>query len=171
MIQPMFRPLVLLALGLGAASPALAQSAALGGPLGSPGHGPNMLIHGNYCGPGNNAPRPPVDALDAACARHDACTPDGALPSRACNLRLQRDADLISRDPRQPDDLRALAGLVAAGAAIMPADPGLARRDLAAAPVAPPVAVPAEVPAATGSLGRTVAAPSAALDPDEDEAE
>ena len=25
-----------------------------------------MLIHGNYCGPGNNAPRPPIDALDAA---------------------------------------------------------------------------------------------------------
>jgi tRNA(fMet)-specific endonuclease VapC len=164
----MIRPLVLLTLGLGAASPALAQSAALGSPLGSPGHGPTMLIHGNYCGPGNNAPRPPIDALDAACARHDACTPDGALPSRACNLRLQRDADLISRDPRQPEDLRALAGLVAAGAAIMPADPDLARRGLAAAPVVAPAAEPH---ATTGSLGRTVEVPSAALDPDEDEAE
>ncbi|WP_331296143.1 hypothetical protein, partial [Methylobacterium hispanicum] len=132
----MIRPLVLLTLALGAASPALAQSASLSGPLGAPlgshGHGPTMLIHGNYCGPGNNAPRPPIDALDAACARHDACTPDGALPSRACNLRLEREAELISRDPRQPDDLRALAGLVAAGAAIMPVDPGLARRGVAA---------------------------------------
>lgn len=171
MIRPMIRPLVLLTLALGAASPALAQSASLSGPLGAPlgshGHGPTMLIHGNYCGPGNNAPRPPIDALDAACARHDACTPDGALPSRACNLRLEREAELISRDPRQPDDLRALAGLVAAGAAIMPADPGLARRGLAAAPAA----APSEVPVATGSLGPTAAAPSAALDPDEDEAE
>ncbi|AWN37558.1 hypothetical protein [Methylobacterium radiodurans] len=169
----MIRPLVLLTLCLGAASPALAQSAALGGPLDAPlashRHRPTMLIHGNYCGPGNNAPRPPIDALDAACARHDACTPDGALPSRACNLRLQRDADLISRDPRQPDDLRALAGLVAAGAAIMPSEPGLAPRGLATAPA--PVAVPAETPASTGSLARTVEAPSAALDPDEDEAE
>ncbi len=171
----MIRPLVLLTLGLGAASPALAQSASLGSPLGSPGHGPNMLIHGNYCGPGNNAPRPPVDALDAACARHDACTPDGALPSRACNLRLEREAESISRDPRQPDDLRALAGLVAAGAAIMPADQGPARRGLAAAPATPPTilpdAVPAEPPVTTGSLNRTVEAPAAALDPDEDEAE
>lgn len=179
MIRPMIRPLVLLTLSLGAASPALAQTASLGSPLGSPGHGPTMLIHGNYCGPGNNAPRPPVDALDAACARHDACTPDGALPSRACNLRLQRDADLISRDPRQAEDLRALAGLVAAGAAIMPADPGPSRRNLAAAPVTAPAAVPVETPATTGSLGRTVMAPSeapseapsAALDADEDEAE
>ncbi|KMO33624.1 hypothetical protein VP06_16045, partial [Methylobacterium aquaticum] len=40
---------------------------------------PAMLIHGNYCGPGNNAPLPPVDDLDAACARHEACTPEGDL--------------------------------------------------------------------------------------------
>ena len=98
------------------ASPALAQSDPLS-------HGPALLLHGNYCGPGNNAPLPPIDALDAACARHDACTPDGALASKACNLRLQRDADLISRDPRQPDDLRALAGLVSVGASILPSDP------------------------------------------------
>ncbi|GJD81935.1 hypothetical protein [Methylobacterium gregans] len=165
----MMRPLVLLTLCLGATAPALAQSAALGDPLGAPrgSHGPAMLIHGNYCGPGNNAPRPPVDALDAACARHDACTPDGGLPSRACNLHLQRDAELISRDPRQPDDLRALAGLVAAGAAIMPSEPGLARRGLAAAPVA----VPARTPVTTGSIARPLDVPAAAVDPDEDEAE
>jgi hypothetical protein len=30
---------------------------------------PAALIHGNYCGMGNNAPLPPVDALDLACAR------------------------------------------------------------------------------------------------------
>ncbi|MCJ2141041.1 hypothetical protein MKL20_13515 [Methylobacterium sp. E-066] len=98
------------------ALPATAQPAAFGGP--------KILIHGNYCGPGNNAPLPPIDALDAACARHDACTPNGGLPSQACNLRLQHDAALISRDPRQPQDLRALAGFVAASATLIPAEPG-----------------------------------------------
>lgn len=100
-------------------APALAQSSAVS-------QQPKMLLHGNYCGPGNNAPLAPIDALDAACARHDACTPDGALPSKACNLRLQRDAELISRDPRQPDDLRTTAGFVAAGATMLPYDPSIA---------------------------------------------
>jgi len=85
--------------------------------------GPALLLHGNYCGPGNNGPRPPVDALDAACARHDACTPDGGLASRACNARLVREAGLVASDPTQPEDLRALAGLVAAGAGLIPAAP------------------------------------------------
>ncbi|MGE7157333.1 hypothetical protein ACQKJ1_26855 [Methylorubrum rhodesianum] len=98
----------------------------------SPGTGsgaPKMLMHGNYCGPGNNAPLAPVDALDQACARHDACTPTGALPSKACNLRLQADAERVAQDPRQPSDLRSMAGLVATGAALMPFDP--AQRSLA----------------------------------------
>lgn len=97
------------------AAPSYAQPAAFGGP--------KMLVHGNYCGPGNNAPLPPIDALDAACARHDACTPNGGLPSQACNLRLQREATLISRDPRQPQDVRSMAGLVAASATLIPTDP------------------------------------------------
>jgi tRNA(fMet)-specific endonuclease VapC len=106
-----------LLMAAGLSVPALAQPSV---------HGHASLLHGNYCGPGNNAPLPPIDALDAACARHDACTPDGALASRGCNLRLQRDADRIAHDPRQPDDLRAMAGLVAAGASLMPSDPGRA---------------------------------------------
>ncbi|MFE1600308.1 hypothetical protein [Methylobacterium sp. ID0610] len=89
---------------------------------------PPMLIHGNYCGPGNNAPLPPVDALDRACAHHDACTPDGGLPSPACNARLAREADRIARDPRQPEDLRALAGMIALGAGVMPTAPQVAGR-------------------------------------------
>ena len=93
---------------------------------GPTGHGPTLLLHGNYCGPGNNAPAAPIDALDAACARHDACTPSGGLSSRACNAHLQRDADAVARDPRQPEDLRTLAGLVSSGAAILPSDPSLA---------------------------------------------
>lgn len=84
---------------------------------------PQLLVHGHYCGLGNRAPLPPVDALDRACARHDACTPPSGLPSRACNLDLLREADLISRDPRQPDDVRAAAGFAAFSAAVMPFDP------------------------------------------------
>lgn len=99
-----------------AAAPASAQSGP--GP-----QGPTLLIHGNYCGPGNNAPLAPVDALDAACARHDACTPDGGLPTKACNLRLQREAALVARDPHQPEDVRAMAGFVSTGAALMPSEP------------------------------------------------
>jgi hypothetical protein len=91
------------------AAPALAQPAANGGP--------KFLLHGNYCGPGNNAPLPPIDALDAACARHDACTPDVGLPSKACNLRLEREAAAVARDPGQPSDVRSLAGFVASFAA------------------------------------------------------
>ncbi|MGE7414139.1 hypothetical protein [Methylobacterium tarhaniae] len=102
---------------VGLASPAaLAQS-------GGYAPAPSLLIHGNYCGLGNRAPLPPVDALDAACARHDACTPPGGLPSRRCNLRLFREADLISRDPRQPDDVRNAAGFVAFSASTLPFHP------------------------------------------------
>lgn len=109
-MAPRVSPALLLALCC--AGPASAQSDA------APAH-PTVLIHGNYCGPGNNAPLPPIDALDAACARHDACTPDGGLPTKACNLRLQRDAAQVARDPHAPDELRALAGLVSAGASMM----------------------------------------------------
>jgi tRNA(fMet)-specific endonuclease VapC len=84
---------------------------------------PALVFHGNYRGLGNNVPLPPIDALDAACARHNACTPAGGLPSVSCNLRLHREADRIARDPRMPDDVRALAGLIAAGASLFPFDP------------------------------------------------
>jgi hypothetical protein len=77
------------------------------------------LFHGNYCGPGNNAPAAPIDALDAACARHDACSPGSGPATKACNLRLQRDAEGISRDPQEPGDLRTLAGFVSVGASMM----------------------------------------------------
>lgn len=85
--------------------------------------GPALLIHGNYCGLGNNAPLHPIDPLDAACARHDACSLSNGLPLRICNLRLQKEAEVISRDPTQPVDLQALAGFISAGAALLPFDP------------------------------------------------
>lgn len=129
-MKPSILPLILLA---GLTLPALPRTAAA--VEGSP------MLHGNYCGPGNNAPAAPIDALDAACARHDACTPDGALAPRACNLRLQVDAERVADDPREPEDLRMMAGLVASGAAMMPS-----------APSAPPLArvpAPAAVDVAT----------------------
>ena len=80
----------------------------------------SLLIHGNYCGPGNRGyDKRPVDALDAACRRHDLCTPDGGvLPSCACNARLARDAGRVARDRRQPADLRQVATVVANAAQI-----------------------------------------------------
>ena len=99
-------------LGFVLAGPALAQSDPYR-------QAPSALFHGNYCGPGNNAPAPPIDALDAACARHDACSPNSGPATKACNLRLQRDAEAISRDPRQPNDLRTIAGFVSMGASMM----------------------------------------------------
>lgn len=79
--------------------------------------GPTMLVYGNYCGYGNNAPLAPIDALDAACARHDACTPDDDLPTKACNVRLEQEAEDIALDLSQPDNVRMMAGLVSAFAA------------------------------------------------------
>ncbi len=116
MMLPRFTaPFVFAAGCVALAGASQAQPAAFGGP--------KMLIHGNYCGPGNNAPLPPIDALDAACARHDACTPQGGFPSRACNQRLQREAEMISRDPRIPEKERAMAEVIAMGAGAIPTSP------------------------------------------------
>src|ERR1700710_2542673 len=140
-----------LALTLGLALPATARPAAFGGP--------KILIHGNYCGPGNNAPLPPIDALDAACARHDACTPNGGLPTPACNLRLQREAALISRDPRQTEELRSIAGLVAATATLIPSEPG---------PQRVPAALSTDRTAGFDAPAISRPAPSADTDDDQD---
>ncbi|MFK5595410.1 hypothetical protein ACFZ8E_00135 [Methylobacterium sp. HMF5984] len=85
-----------------------------------------LLIHGNFCGPGNRGPgHPPVDALDLACAHHDACTPDrasGRLPHCACNDRLREEAGLVAHDPRTPQTVRDTAQFIADGADLLPCD-------------------------------------------------
>ena len=85
-----------------------------------------FLIHGNFCGPGNRGPgHPPVDALDLACAHHDACTPDrasGRLPHCACNDRLREEAGLVARDPRTPRHVRDTAQFISDGADLLPCD-------------------------------------------------
>ena len=78
-----------------------------------------MLFHGNYCGVGSRAGRAPVDALDAACMRHDACTPSGGIPSCACNARLQAESNAIALNAHQPPDLQFLASMTAAGAGLI----------------------------------------------------
>ncbi|WP_019903999.1 hypothetical protein [Methylobacterium sp. 77] len=160
MMLKLAAPLLLVA---GLATPALAQSTT---------RPPTMLIHGNYCGPGNNAPLPPIDALDAACARHDACTPDGGLPTKACNLRLQREAALVSRDPHQPDELRSLAGLISVGASMMMADRGAsAAPAVAPAPTATPVSHDVASPETQRWSPAPVEAPSVPADEDGDESD
>ncbi|SFU90043.1 hypothetical protein SAMN02799631_03003 [Methylobacterium sp. 174MFSha1.1] len=128
-----------LVVACGLAAPALVAPVLVAPALAQSGRPPALLIHGNYCGPGNNAPLPPIDALDAACARHDACTPRGGMATPACNARLKREAELISRDPHQPRDLRDAAGFVAFAAGMMPSRPQVATGPTVVAPSIAPV--------------------------------
>ncbi len=96
-------------------SPALAQDA-----LAPVMHG-QLVFHGNYCGPGNKGDHPaPVDALDAACMHHDACTVDFELPACSCNERLAQEAAAVASDPRAPTEEREAANFTAEGAAQLP---------------------------------------------------
>jgi hypothetical protein len=78
-----------------------------------------MLFHGNYCGVGSRVGAAPIDVLDAACMRHDACTPSGGLPSCACNARLQVESTAIAQNAHQPPELQFLASVTTAGAGMM----------------------------------------------------
>ncbi len=85
-----------------------------------------LVFHGNYCGPGSRgAGLAPVDALDRACMHHDACSPPvgQGVPSCACNDRLEREAALVARTPRIPDDLRTAAEFVTVGAKALACEP------------------------------------------------
>ena len=142
-----------------------------------------LVFHGNYCGTGNRAGSDPIDALDVACMRHDACTPTGKVQSCACNARLAKEAGAVARDSRQSAELRSLATLTAtaATAGMVLCLPGALVADRAPkpTPVPPrpiePVGVPAETPAAVAppvAIAPPVAvspaaavAPSAAVEP------
>ena len=78
-----------------------------------------LLIHGTYCGIGNRPGAPPIDALDAACMRHDACTHTNDMPSCRCDDRLRAEATEIAQDPATPTDIAALATATAASMAIL----------------------------------------------------
>ncbi|MCJ2092546.1 hypothetical protein MKK67_08540 [Methylobacterium sp. J-072] len=111
----------LLALGL-AVSTATAQEIVPPGPSGQGA----LLIYGNFCGPGSRGPGyPPIDALDRACAHHDACWPDpasGRLPACACNRRLQVEAGVVARDPRAPAETRQTARFISDFATTLPCE-------------------------------------------------
>ncbi|WP_430911272.1 hypothetical protein [Methylobacterium sp. sgz302541] len=83
-----------------------------------------LLIHGNFCGPGNRGPNhPPIDALDLACMHHDACTPPaGKLAHCSCNDRLHEEAGLVADDPATPAKVRQTAQFIADGALALPCD-------------------------------------------------
>lgn len=106
------------------ASPALAQDLpTVQNPVEPLLHG-QLVYHGNYCGPGNKGVHPaPVDALDAACMRHDACTKDFELPACSCNQALHKEAMLVAEDPRAPTEEREAASFTAEGAQQLPCKP------------------------------------------------
>jgi hypothetical protein len=119
--SPTFTKLAVLVLGLAAcAAGAWAQEIV---PPSASGRGA-ILIYGNYCGPGNRGPGyAPIDALDLACAHHDACSTDpasGILTSCACNRRLEVEAGLVARDPRAPAQTRQTAQFIASFATALP---------------------------------------------------
>ena len=83
------------------------------------------LIHGNYCGVGSRPGLQPVDALDAACMRHDACTRSAGLSPCSCNERLRLEADAVARNPAQPPDVQFVASLTAAAATVLICEPSV----------------------------------------------
>lgn len=107
------------ALLLGGLAPALAQET----PRIDLRHGA-LLIHGNFCGPGNRGPNhPPIDALDLACAHHDACSPPaGELPRCSCHDRLHEEAGAVAEDPQTPASVRQTARFIADGALALPCE-------------------------------------------------
>lgn len=77
-------------------------------------------FHGHYCGAGQRGEGlPPVDALDAACQRHDACFDAAGHRSCACNLSLQREATSVSERPGLALEVRRRALSVAQAAEVM----------------------------------------------------
>ncbi|MCJ2049771.1 hypothetical protein [Methylobacterium sp. J-070] len=121
--RPPIAATVVLALGLAAVqAPVRAQELV---PPGPDGRGA-FLIYGNFCGPGNRGPGyPPIDALDLACAHHDACSAEpssGILTSCACHRRLQIEAGAVARDPRAPDRTRQTAQFISDFATALPCE-------------------------------------------------
>ncbi|MGU3666319.1 hypothetical protein ACLBX9_19205 [Methylobacterium sp. A49B] len=101
-------------------APARAQDIVPPGPSGRGA----LLIYGNFCGPGSRGPDyPPIDALDLACAHHDACSTEpssGILTSCACHRRLQVEAGAVARDPRTPAQIRQTAQFISDFATALP---------------------------------------------------
>ena len=79
------------------------------------------VFHGNDCGPGNTGGHPkPIDALDRACRRHEACVRDFEVPSCACRAPIAREAAAVASDRRAAADLREAAAFTARCAEALP---------------------------------------------------
>jgi hypothetical protein len=131
-------------IGLGVLGTVALASGAIAQELVTTPRGPGFLIYGNYCGPGNRGPRyRPIDALDRACAHHDACWPadPGVLPACTCNERLHVEAGLVARDPHAPAKTRETAQFISDFATAIPCDgpggPGIAAHGLPQLPGGP----------------------------------
>lgn len=73
----------------------------------------SLVVYGNYCGPGQRGVNPkPIDALDAACMRHDACTPVEGLPACSCHAWLRYDAHQVAMSPRHSELTRNMARFI-----------------------------------------------------------
>lgn len=53
----------------------------------------SLDIYGNWCGPGNSGPDPPIDAVDEVCCRHDQCYCEDGYFECSC------DRDLVASMP------------------------------------------------------------------------
>ena len=72
-------------------------------------------FHGNYCG--NEASDPtfrkrPIDALDAACMRHDRCYLKHPNQTCGCNERLAAETGRLAQAPRLSEDLHQKARIL-----------------------------------------------------------
>ncbi len=110
-----------LALASVIALPVLAQGLPNGADAIAPLTHGQLVYHGNYCGPDNKGVHPaPVDALDEACMRHDACVKDFKIPSCSCNARLAEAAAAVAADLSAPVEEREAADFTAHGAQMLP---------------------------------------------------
>ena len=79
------------------------------------------LYHGNHCGWGTRGRNlPPVDALDAACLRHDRCWARVGQNSCVCDNALAAEAAAVAADESLDTELRDRAVTVGALFRILP---------------------------------------------------
>ena len=72
-------------------------------------------FHGNYCGTeayDNTFRKRPIDALDAACKRHDRCYRKRRVSTYVCDQRLSAEAGRVAASARVSAEVRRKAGLL-----------------------------------------------------------
>lgn len=73
--------------------------------------------YGNWCGKGHGGSGDPVDAIDAACKRHDECYAQYGFDDCGCDLNLRNEVDRAHYAPRvgKPGQMFAEAMFFGAG--------------------------------------------------------